>query len=74
MRQTIFPKTHNYCETLSSSKLSDYDAEEEKLRKLYDQARIQGNKKKKKEYKEKISELNRARKQALREDKKAGGS
>jgi hypothetical protein len=30
--------------------LSDYAKEEEKLRKLYDQARTQGNKKKKKEY------------------------
>lgn len=55
-----------------SSKLSEYEIEEEKLRKLYDQARIQGNKKKKKEYKEKISELNRAHKQAQREGKKSG--
>jgi CRISPR/Cas system CSM-associated protein Csm2 small subunit len=47
--------------------LSDYAVEEEKLRKLYDQARIQGNKKKKKEYKEKIAELNRLRKSAQRE-------
>ena len=51
-------------------KLSNYAAEEEKLRKLYDQARVQGNKKKKKEYKEKISELNRLRKSAQRESKK----
>jgi len=47
--------------------LSDYDAEEEKLRKLYDQARTQGNKKKKKEYREKIAELNRLRKSSERE-------
>jgi len=43
-------------------KLSDYALEEEKLKKLYDQARAQGNKKKKKEYKEKISELHRLHK------------
>ena len=48
-------------------RLSDYDTEEEKLRKLYDQARTQGNRKKKKEYKEKIAELNRLRKSAHRE-------
>jgi CRISPR/Cas system CSM-associated protein Csm2 small subunit len=47
--------------------LSDYAAEEEKLRKLYDQARTQGNKKKKREYKERIAELNRLRKVAERE-------
>ena len=47
--------------------MSDYAAEEEKLRKLYDQARAQGNKKKKKEYKEKIAELNRLRKSVQRE-------
>jgi len=47
--------------------LSDYSADEEKLRKLYDQARIQGNKKKKREYKERIAELNRLRKAAERE-------
>ena len=47
--------------------MSDYDAEEEKLRKLYDQARTQGNKKKKKEYREKIAELNRLRKSSERE-------
>jgi CRISPR/Cas system CSM-associated protein Csm2 small subunit len=47
--------------------LSDYAAEEEKLRKLYDQARTQGNKKKKREYKEKMAELNRLRKAAERE-------
>jgi hypothetical protein len=51
--------------------LSDYDVEEEKLRKLYDQARTQGNKKKKREYKEKIAELNRARKSAERESAKS---
>jgi len=47
--------------------LSDYAVEEEKLRKLYDQARTQGNRKKKKECKEKIAELNRLRKSAERE-------
>ena len=41
---------------------SDYASEEEKLRKLYDQARAQGNKKKKKEYKEKLAELKRNQK------------
>jgi len=46
--------------------LSEYELEEQKLRKLYDQARIQGDKKKKKEYKEMIIELNRRRKQELR--------
>ena len=51
----------------SFPRLSDYALEEEKLRKLYDQARAQGNKKKKKEYKEKIAELNRLRKSAERE-------
>jgi len=51
--------------------LSDYDAEEEKLKKLYDQARTQGNKKKKREFKEKIAELNRLRKSAQRESNKA---
>jgi len=50
--------------------LSDYALEEEKLRKLYDQARTQGNKKKKKEHKEKIAELNRLRKYAERESKR----
>jgi hypothetical protein len=54
-----------------SSRLSDYDAEEEKLRKLYDQARTQGNKKKKREYKDKIAELNRLRKAAERESAKS---
>ena len=47
--------------------MSEYDAEVEKLRKLYDQARTQGNKKKKKEYRDKIAELNRIRKAAQRE-------
>jgi hypothetical protein len=46
--------------------LSEYEVEEQKLRRLYDQARIQGDRRKKKEYKEKIAELNRGRKQALR--------
>jgi CRISPR/Cas system CSM-associated protein Csm2 small subunit len=51
--------------------LSDHAAEEEKLRKLYDQARAQGNKKKKKEYKEKIAELNRLQKSAQRESNRS---
>jgi hypothetical protein len=46
--------------------LSGFEEEEQRLRRLYDQARIQGDKKKKKEYKEKIAELNRQRKQAQR--------
>ncbi|MCL4519713.1 MAG: hypothetical protein M1587_11020 [Thaumarchaeota archaeon] len=46
--------------------MSSYDAEEERLKKLYDQARIQGDKKKKKEYKEKLAELNRRKKQEIR--------
>jgi len=58
---------HNYGATTSFSKLSDYASEEEKLRKLYNQARTQGNKKKKREYKEKLAELNRLRKSAQRE-------
>ncbi|MGP8124648.1 MAG: hypothetical protein ACLQEQ_02120 [Nitrososphaerales archaeon] len=53
--------------------MSDYEVEEEKLRKLYDQARALGNKKKKKEYKEKIAELNRLRKAAQRESNRAKG-
>jgi hypothetical protein len=52
-------------------KLSDYESEEEKLRKLYDQARVQGNRKKKREYKEKIAELNRLRKAAQRGSNKS---
>jgi CRISPR/Cas system CSM-associated protein Csm2 small subunit len=51
--------------------LSDYAAEEEKLRKLYDQARTQGNRKKKKEYRDKIAELNRLRKTAQRESNRS---
>ena len=51
--------------------MSDYAAEEEKLRKLYDQARTQGNKKKKREYKEKIAELNRLRKSVERESNRS---
>jgi hypothetical protein len=47
--------------------------EEEELRRLYDQARVQGNKKKKKEYKEKIAELNRLRKSAQRESNRSKG-
>jgi hypothetical protein len=46
--------------------LSSYDTEEQKLKRLYDQARIQGDKKKKKEYKEKLAELNRRKKQEIR--------
>ena len=42
-------------------KLSEYDEEEQRLRNLYDQARVQDDRKKKKEYKEKIVELNRAK-------------
>jgi hypothetical protein len=54
--------------------LSELDDEEgQRLRKLYDQARIQGDKKKKKEYKEKIVELNRHRKQAMRSSRRDGG-
>jgi CRISPR/Cas system CSM-associated protein Csm2 small subunit len=51
--------------------LSDYEVEEDKLRKLYDQARAQGNRKKKKEYKEKIAELNRLRKYSQRESNRS---
>ena len=56
---------------LPSPRLSDYAVEEEKHRKLYDQARTQGNKKKKREYKEKIAELNRLRKAAERESNRS---
>jgi len=51
--------------------LSEDATEEEKLRKLYDQARAQGNRKKKKEYKEKLAELNRLRKSAQRESNRS---
>lgn len=61
---------YNYGTVAPSQKLSDSAQEEEKLRKLYDQARQQGNKKKKKEYKEKIAELNRLRKADQRESNK----
>ena len=55
--------------------MSDSASEEEQeLRRLYDQARIQGNKKKKKEYKEKIAELNRRRKSAQRESNRSKDS
>jgi hypothetical protein len=64
-------KEYNHGVTTPSPKLSDYDSEEEKLRKLYDQARAQGNRKKKKEYKEKIAELNRIRKYGQRESNKS---
>jgi hypothetical protein len=50
--------------------LSEFDAEEERLRKLYDQARIQGDKKKKREYKDKLLELNREKKQAIRSSRR----
>ena len=53
--------------------MSDHSSEEENLRKLYDQARAQGNKKKKKEYKEKIAELNRLRKSEQRESNRSKG-
>ena len=53
--------------------MSDDTSELEELRKLYDQARVQGNKKKKKEYKEKIAQLNRARKSAQREENRSKG-
>jgi CRISPR/Cas system CSM-associated protein Csm2 small subunit len=62
---------HNYDATPSFWKLSSYASEEDKLRKLYDQARTQGNKKKKKEYKEKISELNRLRESVQRESNRS---
>ncbi|MDG6990489.1 MAG: hypothetical protein JRM99_03600 [Nitrososphaerota archaeon] len=55
-------------------KLSDYATEEEKLRKLYDQARAQGNRKKKKEYKERLAELNRLHKSERRESEKSKNS
>ncbi len=61
-----------YGATTALLKLSNDSLEEEaKLRKLYDQARAQGNRKKKKEYKEKIAELNRLRKSAKREGNKS---
>lgn len=41
---------------------SEYAAEEQRLKQLYDQARAQGNKKKKKEYKEMLAELKRRHK------------
>ena len=51
--------------------MSDTASEEENLRKLYDQARVQGNKKKKKEYKEKLAELKRLRKSSKRESNRS---
>ncbi len=48
-------ESHNYSTTTLFLKLTDYASEEEKLRKLYAQARAQGNRKKKREYKEKIA-------------------
>lgn len=62
---------HNYGCYDFISEVSDYASEEEKLRKLYDQARAQGNKKKKKEYKEKLAELNRLRKSVQRESNRS---
>jgi hypothetical protein len=62
---------YNYGAANSFPKLSDYASEEERLRKLYDQARVQGNKKKKREYKEKIAELNRLRKSVKRESNRS---
>ncbi|MDG7000925.1 MAG: hypothetical protein JRN15_17665 [Nitrososphaerota archaeon] len=50
--------------------MSEFDAEEVRLRKLYDQARVQGDKKKKREYKEKLLELNRRKKQAIRSSRR----
>lgn len=50
--------------------LSEFDAEEQRLRKLYDQARIQGDKKKKREYKDKLLELNRNKKQSIRSSRR----
>ena len=64
---------HNYGARTCFPKLSDYAKEEEKLRKLYDQARTQGNKKKKKEYRDKIAELNQLRKSAQRESNQSKG-
>ncbi|MCL5067630.1 MAG: hypothetical protein M1368_04675 [Thaumarchaeota archaeon] len=50
--------------------MSEYESEEQRLKKSYDQARTQGDKKKKKEYKEKIVELNRRKKQEIRAGKR----
>jgi len=65
------PERHIYSNPKASLNLSDYAQEEERLRKLYDQARAQGNRKKKKEYKEKLAELNRLRKYSPEEEKEA---
>src|SRR5438445_609538 len=70
-RGRMSPERDNYGATTALPKLSDYAVEEAKLRKLYDQARAQGNRKKKKEYKEKIAELNRLRKYEQRESNKS---
>ena len=59
---------------LSFGDLSEYEAEEQRLKKLYDQARIQGDKKKKKEYKEKIAELIRRKKQEIRASRKVSNA
>ncbi|MDG6905917.1 MAG: hypothetical protein JRN20_09050 [Nitrososphaerota archaeon] len=50
--------------------MSEFDAEEGRLRRLYDQARIQGDKKKKREYKDKLVELNQRKKQAIRSSRR----
>lgn len=60
--------------SISVGILPEFEAEEERLRKIYDQARTQGDKKKKKEYKEKIVELNRNRKQAIRASRRNNAS
>lgn len=64
---------NNYGAMTSQAQLSDHASEEENLRKLYDQARAQGNRKKKKEYKEKIAELNRLHKSVQRESNRSKG-
>jgi hypothetical protein len=71
--RTFSSERHNYGALQQFQSLSDEVAELEELRKLYDQARVQGNKKKKKEYKEKIAQLNRARKSAQRESNRSKG-
>ena len=54
--------------------MSSYAQEEEKLRKLYDQARAQGNIKKKKEYRQKLAELKRLHKYSQEENKEQEGT
>ncbi|MDA4121843.1 MAG: hypothetical protein OK456_01530 [Thaumarchaeota archaeon] len=55
---------------VGAPQMPDDAQEEERLRKLYDQARAQGNRKKKKEYKEKLAELKRQRKYSQDDDDK----